>query len=100
MKTPPILAPRKMINVKEAVSSATKALQDLFPGKDLAGLELEEVELTEDGKSWLITLGFDVPRKGMLSLPLDMRGEYERKYKIFTVDGDTGHVTAMKIRKP
>jgi hypothetical protein len=99
MKTPPILAPRKMINVKEAVSSATKALQDLFPGEKFAGLELEEVELTEDGKSWLITLGFDVPRKGVLSLPPAMMG-YERKYKIFKVDGRTGNVTAMKIRKP
>jgi hypothetical protein len=99
MKTPSILPPpRRMINVKEAVSSATKELQDLFPGKEFAGLELEEVELTEDGKSWLITLGFDVPRKGGL-FPPQMMGS-DRKYKVFKVEGRTGKVTAMKIRKP
>jgi hypothetical protein len=96
MKTPPIVAPREMLNVKEAVSSATKALQDFFAGKELLNLELEEVELTEDGKSWLITLGFDRLVE-TLSIPMT---RLERKYKIFKVDGVTGKVTAMKIRKP
>ena len=95
-----------MIDVKEAVSSATKALQDFFAGKELVGLELEEVELTEDGKSWLITLGFYVPDpnpnplRNILALPTEGKTKYERKYKVFEVDGDTGSVAAMKIRKP
>jgi len=96
MKTPPKLPPREMIDVKEAVSSATKALRDFLAGKEFVNLELEEVELTDDGKSWLITLGFDRLVE-TLSIPMT---RLERKYKIFKVDGVTGKVTAMKIRKP
>jgi len=65
-------------------------------------VSLEEVELSEDGKHWLITLGFKerVDRVGLpaafaLSTALN---PYHNKYKVFKVDARTGKVVAMKMR--
>lgn len=74
---------------------------------------VEEVELTEDGKLWLITLGWPVPA------PLKKEREYvypkyhplraqedarvaplKTRYKLFQVDARSGRVRAMKIREP
>ena len=55
-------------------------------------LTLEEVELSEDEKHWLITLGFQEYR-GLT--PFDQASQ---KYKLFTVDATTGQVRAMKMR--
>jgi hypothetical protein len=70
-------------------------------------LRLEEVELSEDKKFWFVTLGFERPvvqRKNSLSelmpapaLPPDYK--YEREYKIFKIDAETGEVQSMKIRE-
>ena len=54
-------------------------------------ITLEEVELSEDEKFWFITLGNIEYRKGLLP-------GYERRYKIFKVNSDTGQVMSMKIR--
>ena len=55
-------------------------------------LTLEEVELSEDEKHWLITLGF---RESRGLTPFDQGSQ---KYKLFTVDAITGQVRAMKMR--
>lgn len=58
------------IDVKAAVSVAIgylKFLQDTISNK-LQNVRLEEVELSEDKRYWLITLGYDVPIK--IKLPL------------------------------
>ena len=95
-----------MINVKEATAAALNELNILYPDKEILAPELEEVELTENEKKWLITLGFLVPDSTPLQ-PMEhtflkMSGKdknFLKKYKIFTVDADTGKVTSMKIRK-
>ncbi len=49
------------IHLKAAVNAAHSyliSIQDLI-GEQLKNLRLEEVELSEDKKFWLITLGFD-----------------------------------------
>ena len=59
---------------------------------------LEEIELSEDGKAWLITVGFDskTPRK---SNPLAFEfGGVDRVYKRFSVDALHGNVISIKIR--
>ncbi len=95
-----------MINVKEATAAALIELKILYPNKEILAPELEEVELTGDEKKWLITLGFLVPDPTplppMQRAVLQMSGndkKFLRKYKIFTVDSDSGKVTSMKIRK-
>ncbi|HEY2892824.1 MAG TPA: hypothetical protein VGJ16_01380 [Pirellulales bacterium] len=91
-----IKAARSKIGVKEAVQSATSAIKELLAPDSLSNLRLEEVEQTDDERYWLITLGFDDPTAvESLMGPL---ARATRKYKVFTVDAETGKVRAMKIR--
>ncbi len=94
------------IDVKAAVGSAHNYLQSIkdLMGGTLENLRLEEVELSDDERTWSITLGFDVPdtkslfpelaRAQSLTLP------YKREYKLFQVDAKTGLIKSMKIREP
>ncbi len=94
-----------MIGVKSAVISANHYLQLLQDNiGDLQDIRLEEVELSEDKKYWLITLGFDLPVR--TKLPLAIPGlltreneTFTRNYRVFKVNSETGEVEAMKIRK-
>lgn len=90
------------IDVKTAVIAANDYLQDV---KDLMkiqleSLRLEEVELSEDQREWLITLGFDVPVKtnSLANFMAGTNSIHQREYKLFKVDSETGEVKSMKIR--
>ncbi|MFN6485118.1 MULTISPECIES: hypothetical protein [unclassified Nostoc] len=98
-----------MIDVKTAVNAAyqyIKSIQDMM-GSSLEDLRLEEVELSEDKSFWLITLGFDIPKNPPKSrlddlIPPSLTSTlvlYEREYKLFKVNSQTGEVEAMKIRE-
>ena len=85
-----------MIDVKEAVQSASKyfnELQDVLGLKKAEDLRLEEVEISDDRSQWLITLGYRID-DDRLGIP-----RYKRDYKIFTVDSTNGEVKSMKIRE-
>lgn len=89
-----------MIDLKTAVTSAYEylnSIQDLI-GNQLQDLRLEEVELSDDRKFWLITLGFEAPARTKVPLGLEIAGSH-RNYKIFRINSETGEVEAMKIRK-
>lgn len=92
------------IDVKHAVASAVAFIQKVYG--NLPGLLLEEVEMTEDGAHWLITLGFDQPvpqtefqkeisgtKYGVIPNPT------RRVYKLIKVDAATGEAVSMKIRQ-
>jgi hypothetical protein len=84
-----------MIDVRQAADAAARSLVSLFPEQALANVQLEEVELTDDEKYWLITLSYPLTQKiAVLNLPV-----IKREYKLFKVDTQTGQVRAMKIRK-
>jgi hypothetical protein len=93
-----------MINVIPAVKAASNYLLSV---KDIMGnlqnIRLEEVELSEDRKYWLITWGFDIPLKN--KNPLRIAGLLQegnlltREYKLFKVNSETNEVESMKIRK-
>ncbi len=93
-------------DVKTAVKSAyhyVRELQDLM-GSDLDDLRLEEVELSEDEKTWLVTLGYDVPVKRKSALDEMMQSinaprGFKREYKLFAVNASTGKIESMKIRQ-
>ncbi|MBF0202651.1 MAG: hypothetical protein HQK66_15385 [Desulfamplus sp.] len=93
------------MEVKNAVMAAMNAAQEFYDGKELLDLSLEEVELTDDEKYWLITLGFDFPIKktpaNQIVNPImtAFGKDYIRKYKIFKVDAMNGEVKSMKIRE-
>ncbi|MGB2727351.1 MAG: hypothetical protein WBC40_11640 [Halobacteriota archaeon] len=77
---------KKMLTAKEAAEVAAKYLAEL---KDLNRLDisLEEIELTDDRKCWLVTLGF----------PRSFFGP-TKDYKVIKVDAETGAVLSMKMR--
>jgi len=78
-----------MIDVKEAVKIAHDYFNTLFPRKPLVGLE--EAELTEDERHWLITLS----STEVAPLPW-LPGT--KQYKRFKIDAQTGKVLSMQIR--
>lgn len=96
-----------MITVKEAVQAAINFISELYDPKELTNLTLEEVELSDNGEYWHITLGYTRPVKvvpprttatalqNFLNEPLT-----ERVYKIISVRAEDGKATSMKIRMP
>lgn len=90
------------IDVKTAVTAANNYLQDVkeLMKVQLESLRLEEVELSEDQREWLITLGFDVPIRtnSLANLVAGTNSVYQREYKLFKIDSETGEVKSMKMR--
>lgn len=82
-----------MLDVKEAARRASEYFAGLYSDPRINDVQLEEVEISEDGKYWLITLSYPVP-PNIAALNLS----YKRKYKVFTIDAETGQVKSMKIR--
>lgn len=83
-----------MLDVKEAAQKASEYFAGLYSDQKLPNVQLEEVELSEDDKYWLITLSYPVPPE-LAALNFN----YKRKYKVFKIDRDTGQVLSMKIRR-
>lgn len=94
-----------MLDAKSAVESARSyilSIQDAL-NNPLNNLRLEEIELSEDKKFWLITLGYDNPDKpkdiSNMSLIAPQFARLAREYKIFQIGADDGNVSSMKIRQ-
>lgn len=78
-----------MIDVKEAVKRAGAYYSELS-GKPITQLELEEVEKSDNEQYWLITLSYT---GGSFATA------FQKSYKLFKVDAETGDVLSMKIRQ-
>lgn len=96
------------IGVKEAIRKAYDYLHELFEDDDLPNLRLEEVELSEDGRHWLVTYGFTASEREVESTTnpfASMLGgntrttRPSREYKLLTVNAGTGEVESMRIRQ-
>ena len=84
------------ITVKEAVRRAIQFLavvQESNPPEDVT---VEEVELSDDGLFWLITIG--AFPSGSSIAAMTGEGTYRRQYKVFKVDVNSGEVISMKMR--
>lgn len=94
-QAPDRVEPPPTINVKDAVAIAIQYFTELFqhPFSDLA---LEEVEMSDDGRLWLVTLGFQMPQTGS---PLAALSGTPRLYKIIKVDAVSAEPKSMKVRK-
>ncbi|NJM76929.1 MAG: hypothetical protein HC852_15485 [Acaryochloridaceae cyanobacterium RU_4_10] len=96
------------IDFKSAIESAYGFLGQVKKnmGENLSDIRLEEVQLSDDRKQWLITLGYDVSVPTENTDRLDKFSEIsvlrpktsKREYKIFGVNATTGRVEFMKIR--
>ena len=86
-----------MLDVKEAAQRASEYFAGLYAKEGVENVQLEEVELTDDGEYWLITLSYPmVPPSDMAIVPFNLA--FKRKYKVFKIDSKTGEVKSMKIR--
>ncbi|MHB1377602.1 MAG: hypothetical protein ACYCXB_09335 [Candidatus Humimicrobiaceae bacterium] len=88
-----------MIDVKEAARISINYFSEIPGYSEYAKSSIiEEVELTEDEKYWLVTLGYKIPiNEG----PFDIMGlgvKYSMKYKVFKINADSGKVYSMKIK--
>jgi hypothetical protein len=83
------------VDARAAASAAAAYFKELYP--NVTAFSLEEVELSEDGTHWSITLSFEIqPTQGLGMLAFQPP---KTKFKVFKVDAKTGRVVAMKIRK-
>lgn len=82
-----------MVDGKQAVGKAMEYVKTVYDSSQLADLMLEEVERSEDGKHWYVTLGF-TPQG-----PASGGTTFERTYKVVKIVVDTGEILSMKIRK-
>jgi hypothetical protein len=87
------------IDVKEAVRLAKAFAADLLAAEKISHLGLEAVERSEDGRDWLVTLGFAkrFRRPPVTVIEEMLPRQPEREYKVFQVDGESGEVVAMKV---
>ena len=88
-----------MVDVKEAVKNASAFIGELYAGKSLADLDLEEVERSEDDKYWFITLGYLRPQQTTSALQMAITRPWERVYKVVKIDAESGKPLSMLIRK-
>ena len=93
------------IDAKQAVQLAKDYAADLYQKEKISRLGLEAVERTEDGRYWLITLGFSRAwsRPNSRKHPLDevlrsvREPQPDREYKVFKVDAQSGSVLGMEM---
>lgn len=93
------------IDVKQAVRRARAFLMDLYEGEELPNQRLEEVERSENGDYWMITLGFTGTEKefelGAVASAVGLpTSRPRREYKLVRVDAYSGEPESMKIREP
>lgn len=91
-----------MVDIKWSVDRALEFFKSVYPVPH-NGVLVEEVEVSDDGKYWLITLGYDVAvtseGKALHGIASVFEQKARREYKIFKIDRETGEVKAMNIRK-
>lgn len=81
----------KRIAARDAAVKANQYFTEIVGPR--TNITVEEVELSGSGSCWLITLGYDEPPLGRITIYAG------RAYKIFEVDAYTGEVVSMKIRE-
>src|SRR3954469_17735219 len=86
------------VDVKGAVSRAVDSLKSLIPSA--GDILLEEVEISDDDRYWIITLSFTDPsRKGGPAFAQALGYSGPRYFRVFRLDRGTGEVRSMKIRE-
>ena len=92
-----------MVDVKEAVAKAMDSLKELYQIDQFKDVLLEEVDLSEDNKSWYVTIGFTRGQEstsgGPMATLIGQSSEFKREYKVFQIDSQTGDLRSMRSRK-
>lgn len=82
------------ITAQEAARKAIDYYQEV--ANDHSQPNVEEIEISDDKKHWLITLGIVKSAHDAVSA---MYGKVETTYKVFKIDSQSGDVLSMKIRE-
>ncbi len=92
---------RVMVNIKGATRNAIAFAIDALGPERTQGVRLEEIESATEGSNdvWYITLSMVDPQENMVNSLAAAIGREARVYKRFTVNKETGEVTAMRIRE-
>ena len=93
-----------MVTVKEAANAALIFAREFLGDNRVNSLLLEEIELSDTQKEWLVTVS--VPSTPAPSNSLALMSptisdiiRNSRDFKIIRVDADNGNPTSIKIRK-
>ena len=95
-----------MIDVKQAAEIARTHLIDLLGDQEVAdkkAITLEEFELSSDGKTWNVTLGYPVRETRALPAelaPFSALKEPKRRFKTFRIGSKDGKLLGMKYAEP
>lgn len=89
-----------MVDVKEAATISLEYIQELFSKDEIRDISLEEVEISEDEKWWIVTIGFTKQMTQPLNPMEAMSGpKYTRFYKELKIDSENGRVRSMRNKK-
>ncbi len=87
-----------MIEAKAAVRVAMESMRELFEESDIPHLALEEVERSQDGESWHVTVSFARPfAKTTIESMTGQQGT--TTYKKLAIDAETREVRSMKMHQ-
>jgi hypothetical protein len=97
-----------MIDSKQAVQFAYQKLYELLGTRELAnveGIELEELELSDDSKYWTVTVSYPVKKtpegesvpEVPESLAKFLNSTPKRKWRTLKIDSQDGKLLAMKV---
>ena len=86
-----------MLSIKEATAKAVEYFKEM-PGHSYHANStiVEEVELTDDEKFWIITLGYPVETAKNITDILNP--QVKKEYKTFKIYTDSGKLKSIKIR--
>jgi hypothetical protein len=92
-----------MIDIKQAVHAAEKFFKELYDKEILKNFLVEEVELSEDEKDWVVTVGFDFG-EAPVSEPALFTSKSStpragRVFKEVQIDKETGEPRSIKTKK-
>ncbi|MCX6319900.1 MAG: hypothetical protein NTW29_21655 [Bacteroidetes bacterium] len=85
-----------MIPVKEATSKAINYIAMLFEQSQIFGVE--EVEITDDSKYWLITIAIADDSNSSPIPYANILKKDKKKYKVVQLDSNTGDLKSVKMR--
>ena len=91
-----------MVDIKEAMDTARNKIKEVY-GQEPANLQVEEIEQSEDGKYWVITLGFNAPpplkpQNELQKLSFALRPPV-RVYRVIKINLESGDFISMKMRE-
>lgn len=86
-----------MLDVKDAVKISFPAISELFG--DVKDVRLEEAQLSEDERYWLVTFSFIDPSRDVGGGLQTLLGT-GREYKVVRISSEDGRLLGISIRKP